>query len=150
MPTEPTPESAPSASTQPLEPRPVVAVDSWARRVGDAVRVVVVLEDDLRDEVGDALTTRRTWLRLMRTVDGEREQTRVLVEATPGPRPRLVADVPLETVAPSTWNLALRLGQGGPLVPLEARLLVTDTARQPLALLAGPRPETRMPAPAPR
>lgn len=128
----------------------IEAVDSYARRVGDAVRVVLTLPDDVSSEVGDSLSTAKVWLRFSHQVDGEREGFRVPVEVTPGARPRLVADVPSEQATPGTWHLALRVGQGGPLVALEARLLVTDTARQPLALLAGPRPQTRLPEPAPR
>lgn len=132
------------------EPAPVRAVDSYARRVGDDVQVVIVLEDDLRDRVGQALTNRRVWLRLGRQVGEERVRFRVPAEVTAGERPRVTATVPLAEATPGTWNLALRVGQDGPVVPLEARLLTTDPAVQPIALLAGPRPATKMEEPAPR
>ncbi|MCW2817155.1 MAG: hypothetical protein JWN84_4610 [Nocardioides sp.] len=126
-------------------------MSSWARRVRDDVRVVVTLSGDLHDRVGDALgTEQQVWLRLSRKVDGEPQRLRVPVEVTPGDRPVVTATVPLASVPHGTWNLALRVGQGGPVVPLEARLLTTDTAVQPLALLAGPKPTTRLPEPTPR
>lgn len=129
---------------------PVEAVASYARRDGDDVKVVLTLSDDLRDRVGHRLAHRRVWLRLSRRVDQEQQRLRVLAEVTPGPQPRVVASVPLADVPPGTWNLALRVGQDGPVVPLEARLLTTDPAVQPLALLVGPRPLTVLPEPAPR
>lgn len=132
------------------EPAPVRAVDSYARRTGDDVQVVIVLEDDLRDRVGEGLTKRKVWLRLGRMVDGERQRFRVPAEVTPGDRPRVTATVPLAEATPGTWNLALRVGQEGAVVPLEARLLTTDPAVQPVALLAGPKPATKMEEPAPR
>ncbi len=139
----------PPAATTP-DPAPVEAVASWARSVGDDVRVVVTLSGDLHERVGDGLTTQQVGMRLSRKVDGEPQRLRVPVEVTPGDRPVVTATVPLASVPPGTWNLALRVGQGGPVVPLEARLLTTDPAVQPLALLAGPRPLTRMPEPTPR
>jgi hypothetical protein len=131
-------------------PQPIEAVASYARRADDVVRVVLVLPDDLRDVAGDALTSRRVWLRLRHSADGEHRAARVPARVTPGDRPRLDVDVPAAELAPGVWNLALRLGKGGPLVQLEARLLVTDTTVQPLALLAGPQPLTKMPEPEPR
>ncbi|MDO9457462.1 hypothetical protein [Nocardioides sp.] len=129
-------------------PQPIEAVSSYARRVGDTIKVVITLPDDLQSQVGQRLTHRRVWLRFGHRVDGVREGFRVLAEVTPGARPRLVAEAPAASLPPGVWNLALRVGQNGPLVPLEARLLTSDT--QPIALLAGPKPRTRMEEPAPR
>jgi hypothetical protein len=137
------------AGTVPSDHQPIEAVSSYARHGGDAVRVVVTLPDTLHELVGDRLTTRRVWLRLSRQVDDGRETTRAPVTVdTTGAQPVLTAEVASELLAPAVWNLALRVGQGGPLVRLEARLLVSDT--QPIALLAGPKPLTRMDEPAPR
>ncbi|WP_170286021.1 hypothetical protein [Nocardioides rubriscoriae] len=130
--------------------RPVEAVASYARRVGDDVKIVLTLPDDLRDEVGDGLTRRRVWLRLGRNDGTGPQRVRALAQVTPGARPRLEVRVPADSLTPGTYKLALRVGKGGAIVPLEARLLMTDTDVQPLALLAGPRPLTRLPEPEPR
>ena len=130
-------------------PQPIEAVSSYARRVGDTVRIVLVLPDDLRDQVGDGLGSGRVWLRLVRRNPDDREARRVPVTVdTTGAGPVLVAEVPDDQVPSGLWRLALRVGKGGPLVELEARLLMSRT--QPLALLAGPKPTTRMEEPAPR
>jgi hypothetical protein len=140
------------ASHVPTEttPVPVVAVASYARREGDSIRIVLTLHDDLSDQVGGRLTHRQVFLRLGHRTDDGRASLRVPVEVTPGPSPRLVAQVPVADVPPATWHLALRVGRGGPLLKLEARLLTTDTSVQPLALLVGPTPRTRLPEPAAR
>lgn len=137
---------APADADVPIDP-----VASHARRDGDDVRVVLTLDDDLSAVAGEALFRRRVWLRAgHRAGDGEPDRVRVLAEVTRAAKPVVVARLPLERLARGTWNLWLRIGQGGRLVRLEARLLVTDPAVQPLALLVGPRPDTRMPAPAAR
>lgn len=131
-------------------PAPVEAVASYARRVGDEIRVVLTLPDAMTDRVGQRLTNRRVWVRFSRKVDGEQQGARALAEVMPGAKPVVVASIPVGDVPVGVWNLALRLGQQGPVVPLEARLLIPDTATQPLALLVGPKPTTRLPEPSPR
>lgn len=131
-------------------PAPVEAVSSYARRVGDDVKIVLTLPDAMTERVGQRLTHRRVWVRLSRRIDGDQQRCRVLAEVTPGERPVVTASVPVADVPAGVWQLALRVGQEGPVVPLEARLLTTDTATQPLALLVGPKPLMRLPEPAPR
>jgi hypothetical protein len=55
---------------------------------------------------------------------------------------------PAQRLAGGTWRIAVRWGDNEAFTPLEARLLVRRG--QPIALLAGPRPRTRMPEPLPR
>jgi len=130
-------------------PQPIEAVSSYARRVDDTVRIILTLPDDLHDQVGDRLGTKRVWLRLVHKGADGREALRVPVSVdTTGARPVLTAEVADEQMPSGVWSLALRVGKGGPLVDLEARLLMSTT--QPIALLAGPRPTTRMEEPAPR
>ena len=132
------------------KPAPVEAVSSYARRVGDEIKIVLTLPDAMTDRVGQRLTNRRVWVRFSRKVDDVQQRCRALAEVTTGDRPVVTASIPVAEVPAGTWQLALRVGQQGPVVPLEARLLTTDTATQPLALLVGPKPLTRLREPAPR
>jgi hypothetical protein len=142
--------TASSATTRAPQPAPVEGVASYARRVGDEIRVLLTLPDAMTDRVGQRLTHRRVWVRFSRKVDGVARRHRALAEVTMGDKPVVVATIPVADLGVGVWNLSLRIGREGPVVPLEARLLLTDTDRQPLALLVGPRPRTRLPEPAPR
>lgn len=131
--------------------QPIESTMSYARRVGDQVKVVITLPDALQSTVGRGLTRKRVWLRFRHQVDEGHSTLRAPVTVDDsGDKPVLVAEIAAAELPPSVWNLALRVGagDGGTVVPLEARLLISD--RQPIALLAGPRPDMRMPEPAPR
>ena len=55
---------------------------------------------------------------------------------------------PAQRLAGGTWRIAVRWGDAKAFTPVEARLLVRRG--QPIALLAGAPPRTRMPEPLPR
>lgn len=121
-------------------PRPrsgPVAVDilwSYARPLGEDVRLVLVLPSDT------PVAADRLWLRL----ESEADAFRVPATATAVDEGlRVEAAVPAGQLRPALWKLKLRVGKGGRLLVLQARLLVADG--QPLALLPGPRPSLRKP-----
>jgi hypothetical protein len=105
--------------------------------VADGIRVILVLPD-VAVPGPDAV------LRLRSGKKGFRREATVVasdgaavVDATVGPR----------RWGRAPWQLAVRLDQDGRFLPVEARLLVAPG--QPVALLPGPAPATRMPSPAP-
>ncbi|MCD4532642.1 hypothetical protein LRP67_00875 [Nocardioides sp. cx-169] len=119
----------------------VDVVHSYARRVGDRVRLVLTLPADT------ALEGRRVWVRLVPKHDAE--PFRVSTDLTRDERGwRLEAYAEAASLTPGLWKLWLRVGKGGPLPRLQAVLLMSDT--QPIALLPGRRTRALMAEPAPR
>lgn len=124
------------------DPVPVDVSASFAQRTrtGQDVRVVLSLSD-LPDVPEPAVLRLRSGKRTVRAPLTQR----VTAEGTV-----LEATVPAADLKPAVWALALRGGEGETrqVHPLEARLLTSRT--QPVALLPGPTPATRIPPPAPR
>lgn len=116
----------------------VAVATSHARRVGDEVSVVLELLDaDL--PTGDA------------EVRLTRGQRRAKVPATISPHGSgvLVAcTVPARVRGRGAWQLALRAAGSTSFACVHARLIVHR--HQPVAVLAGRAPDTRLAAPAPR
>jgi hypothetical protein len=80
-------------------------------------------------------------------------RTEAVIETTAAVQPSgegqlLVADVPRGQVEPGLWWVAVKADADSSYRKLEARLLIND--KQPLALLAGAMPDTKMAPPAPR
>ena len=117
---------------------PVSVITSLAHRSGDAVRVVIHLPG-LDLPAGEAL---------LRCVEPGGRRVRV-----PGTVTVAEAGVHVEALIPAArlrgavWRLAVKAAGTDVWVPVEARLLANR--RQPIALLPGPRPVTRMPEPVP-
>lgn len=124
---------------------------SFARRTAEGVRIVLTLAEPLPFSDSEELHLQlRSGKRVVR------------IPATQGESPHELGGITLTTTAPrdqvrrGLWRLALISGTGAP-VPVQARLL--NNVRQPVALLPGPVPTTRMehptrreqpPAPAPK
>jgi hypothetical protein len=122
------------------EPLTVDVSASFAQRTGQDVRVVLAV-DDLPE------LPEPTVLRLN---NGKRNVRAPLARRGTAEGTVLESSIPMATLRPSVWTLALVGGAGATrrVHPVEARLLTSR--KQPLALLPGPTPATRMPAPAPR
>lgn len=115
---------------------------SYARREADVVRLVFTVADDRM--LGTEPTVRL--VRRSRVVTGPATVTRQ--------EHGFVVDcwLPAAGLKPGTWSIAVRAGESGPWLPVQARLLFSRT--NPIALLPGPRPKTpprpsRAPAPTP-
>jgi len=109
-------------------PAPSLAVDpllSFARRDGDAVRLVLALPDDT------GLDSPRLFVRFQNGDSGFRAAAS-LERSSTGLRVNI--SVPRAQLGDGVWRLRLREG-GSPLRPLHARLLVHGD--QPVALLFG-------------
>ncbi|HET7387632.1 MAG TPA: hypothetical protein VFJ19_13325 [Nocardioidaceae bacterium] len=124
----------------------VDATASHARRVEGAVHVVLALPE--ASFAGPQVRLR------MRADSGRRgpgRRTRaVRVDAALSPQATgqvLEASVPTHRLRGDIWRMAIRPTPGEPVVRLRARLLVK--AGQPVALLPGKAPRTRMPPPPP-
>ena len=124
----------------PLDSPPDAPVDveipwSYARWVDGDVRVVLVLNE------AAPVRKRRLWLRMQQ---GQRF-FRVPAERSRTPHGwRLGALLPGGSLSPGLWEMRLRVGKGGPLLPVQSVLLIAED--QPLALLPGPRPSLRRPS----
>jgi hypothetical protein len=79
--------------------------------------------------------------------DGDRRVRRAAMVATAATGVLVEASVPGPRLADGLWRIALRPGPDADLVRLEARLLVKPG--QPVALIPGPEPKTRMAPPLP-
>lgn len=113
---------------------------SYARRSNGSVLLVLRMSLDEPLDVPEAR---------LRFSDGERQvRTRARLRRTGESVVVLEADVPAARLTPGTWRLALRPGPDESWTPLQARLLVPSPG-QPVALLPGPEPRTRMAPPAP-
>ncbi len=117
-----------------MTPPEVGFLDSLAWRVGDRVHVSLHLP-----AVEPAETVE------VRFRDGER-RVRVPGRVSAADEGSMVdVEVPARRVAGGLWRIAVRLGDAESFTRVEARLLVRPD--QPIALLPGPAPRTRMPEP---
>jgi hypothetical protein len=117
---------------------PVELVSSYAYRDGDDVRLVMDVPD--QQVAGTSVT--------MRFRSGERVFRRPANAVSSSRGVRLEAAVPARRLGRQVWALAIQPDEGGPFLRLQARLLAKPD--QPVALLTGPVPTTRLPEPAPR
>jgi hypothetical protein len=110
---------------------------SYARRLDDEVQLVLLLPDA---EPGPGPV-------VVRLRDGGRTLKHpATIGLVPGGA-RLEMVAPAQKLGRGVWRLAVRTRPDAAFTRIEARLL---TGRgQPVALLPGPAPETRMPAPEP-
>lgn len=107
-------------------PAPPLSVDpllSYARRDGDAIRVVLSLPTA-------TFKRREVWLRLQGDEGGVLTDAQVTEEDG---RLRVVGSVPRIELPDGVYRLKLRIRPEGPLRNLRTRLLVSDA--QPVALL---------------
>lgn len=117
---------------------PVELVSSYAYRDGDDVRLVMDLPG--QQSAGTSMT--------IRFRNGERGFRRPVTVVSSSQGVRLEVAVPARRLGRQVWALAIQPDEGGPFVRLQARLLAKPD--QPVALLTGPVPTTRLPEPAPR
>jgi hypothetical protein len=117
---------------------PVELTSSFAYRDGDDVRVVMDLSG--RQVARTSVT--------MRFRNGERGFRRRASAVTSSKGVRLEVAAPARRLGRRVWALAIQPDEGGPFLRLQARLLAKPG--QPVALLTGPVPRTRLPEPAPR
>jgi hypothetical protein len=116
----------------------VEVISSLAHRQGDQVRLVLHLPDAATPAAQSVPTRFR---------DGKR---RVIQPATVRPATRgvvLEVMVPAKRLGRGIWSLAFRPEPEQPFQPIEARLLTGP--RQPIALIPGPVPKTRLREPLP-
>ncbi|MCW2764294.1 MAG: hypothetical protein JWO11_253 [Nocardioides sp.] len=111
---------------------------SWAQRVGDEIRVQLRLP-------GAGLEPGAADVRL--TSGSRRIRLPAAVQAAEG-APVVTFSAPQVQLGSGVWSVAVRPSAGGQFLRARARLLAPPT--QPVALLPGPAPETRMASPAPR
>ena len=114
-------------------------VGTYACKVGDSVRLQLRLP--VQRELSEPM------LRL------RHRRTNTIIELTPSVQPSgdgqlLTVETPEAKLDHGLWWVALRPDPETEYRRIEARLLLND--KQPLALLAGPMPETKMSPPAPR
>lgn len=114
---------------------------SYARRSGKDLTLVIQLPNVTEIDSPDVQ------LRLR----GQRDTARIAGTLTKDPdRPgaMLRARVPARSVKPDVYRIAMRPASGGEFGRIQARLLVGRA--QPVALLPGPAPRTKMQPPRPR
>jgi hypothetical protein len=121
------------------EQNQVDPVGTYACKVGGSVRMQLRLP--VQHELSEPM------LRL------QHRRTNKIIEMTPAVQPSgdgqlLTVEAPEAGLDHGLWWVALRPDPESEYRRIEARLLLND--RQPLALLAGPMPETKMSPPAPR
>lgn len=107
----------------PADPLPVDPLLSYARRDGDAIRVVLSLPTA-------TFKRRQVWVRFQ----GDEGGVRALAEVTDRDgRLQAEVSVPRSDLPDGLWRLKLRAGPNAPLRSLRTKLLVSDS--QPIALL---------------
>lgn len=84
---------------------------------------------------------------VVRFRDGERRVRRLGVAAAAEPGALVEVAVPAPRLAGGLWRIAVRVGDADAFTRVEARLLVRRG--QPVALIPGPEPKTRLPEPEP-
>lgn len=112
---------------------------SYARRVGDDVKLVLVVDP------GDEPLGADVALQLR---DGEPFDAPVTVTPADAGRTRVEALIPSDRLDGRTWRMRLVDPAGAERRNLQTRVLVRPG--MPVALLPGRPPETRMPEPEPR
>lgn len=124
---------------QPTGPIDVETISSYARRVGDRVRVVLHLPDfDAGEE-----TELDVRLKSPHGTVVSRAQTSTSAAGT-----QLQVEFPGRRLRPGIWRLAARPAPGAPYRRVGARLLTSRT--QPIALLVGGAPRTSIAPPTPK
>lgn len=119
----------------------VGVADSYARRSAGHVFVQLHVRDVGEAHHGGSMTLQLVSL-------GKAPKRRVEVEADVAPAARgaiLRAQLPRADVEPGRWQVRIRESAGEDFRRAPARLLVSPD--QPVALLVGPAPATRMPPP---
>ena len=122
-----------------MEILPVDPLLSYARRVGDDVKVVLVVgpaEEPLGADIALRLRSK-----------GAAVDVPAAVAPVDGGRSRIEALLPGGEVGDGTWRLKLLGRATFGRLNLQTRLLLR--AGMPVALLPGPSPDTRLPEPAP-
>jgi hypothetical protein len=114
---------------------PVESVSSYAYRKKG--RVHIVMQVDGHEVPGGSVT--------VRLVNGTETLRRTAAVSPTENGAILKLVVPRRRLGPQAWALSIRPVEPGPFVPLQARLLAKGG--QPVALLTGPRPTTKLPEP---
>ena len=119
-------------------PTPVELVTSYAYRDGDSIKLVMDLPGftTTADEIGVQLRRGKQ----VRRVQGAASSTALGT--------RLDVVVPGRALGRRAWRLAIQADGDADYRPIQARLLARQA--QPVALLTGPVPTTRMAEPTPR
>lgn len=120
---------------------PVLRVDpllSYARRVGDGIRVVLVVGPAEQPIGADVV---------LRFRDGDVVDHPVTVVTADEGRSRIEALIPGDRLAEGTWRMKLVDPTGGDRLNLQTRVLIRPG--MPIALLPGRPPRTRLPEPTP-
>jgi hypothetical protein len=113
----------------------VETISSYARRTEDGVQLVLHLPGLQADE---------GTLQLRLAGPRGKVRTEATVTATE-PGMRVEAHLGAKQLSPGVWRIALRQDPEAPFVRAQARLLMSTT--QPIALLPGPAPRTRLEPP---
>lgn len=111
---------------------------SYARRVGNDVKVVLVVEREAPVDPGAVLRLR----------DGETVDVPVTLRPAGADRDRVEAVLPGDRVGEGTWRMKLVAPGGGERRNLQTRVLIRSG--MPVALLPGRPPATRLEEPEPR
>jgi hypothetical protein len=116
----------------------VEVISSLAHRQGDQIRLVLHLPEAAAQPAAPVEVRLRA---------GKRKfiEPATARPATPGVI--LEATIPASRLGRGIWSLAFRPAPGAPFEPIEARLLTA--VRQPISLIPGPVPKTRLPEPSP-
>ena len=116
----------------------VEVISSLAHRQGDQIRFVLHLPDAAVPPAASVEVRLRAGKRkLIEPATARPAMPGVILEAT----------IPASRLGRGIWSLAFRPAPGVPFEPIEARLLTG--ARQPISLIPGPVPKTRLPEPSP-
>ena len=119
--------------------QPINTISSYARRSGDQIHLVLDIPSD--GSVPDGAAEVR--------VKGPRAMARASATVTPvAGGSRVQASLPAKLLKADVYRLALRPNGAGTFQRLQARLVVSPT--QPIALLPGPAPRTRILPPRPK
>ncbi len=119
----------------------VGVADSYVRRTADDVILTLHLPETTDVHAGG--------VRLTSLGKGAKRRVDVTAQAAPARTGVLVtASVPRADIEPGRWQLRLRTADGAGYQRVRARLMVRPD--QPVALLVGPAPQTRMVPPKPR
>ena len=119
--------------------QPIITISSYARRSGDQIHLVLDIPSDGGITAGAAEVR----------VKGPRATARASATVTPvAGGSRVQASLPARSLKADVYRLALRPNGQDTFQRLQARLVVSPT--QPIALLPGPAPRTRILPPRPQ